>query len=158
MERYLRSVPLHSALDEICYKTDDCAHHHHRMQTDKTALEETPDAKAVSCWLLAVGLVAELVEALAFDRLRHRALTWCLGVSVTWRLPSVIVRIADDEAREHEEEIHAEVTMVKSFYSSSAGEGETFKDVIPQHHKSRCATKTVEEEVMRFDVHFLFFE
>ena len=60
------------------------------------------------------------------------------------RFPAVIVGIADDKTREHKEEIHSQMPVVKTLYDSAAGKGKSLEYVIPYNHKCCSAAQAIE--------------
>ena len=58
-----------------------------------------------------------------------------------------IVGIAHDEAREDEEEIHGQETVVEMLFGSTRGEGNGFEEMIDQYPNGGYSAQTIEDDV-----------
>ena len=59
-------------------------------------------------------------------------------------LPSVVIGITDDEARKHEEEVHADMSVVECLYARALRKGKSLEYMIPYYQQSRRTAEPVE--------------
>ena len=65
-------------------------------------------------------------------------------------MPTVVIGITDDETREHEKEVHAQMSMIEGIYATTLGKGKSLENVIEKYKNRGHATQTVKQFIMRF--------
>ena len=64
--------------------------------------------------------------------------------------PAVVIGIADDKARKHEEEVHGQMAMIEDINGAAFRKGKTFEHMIPHHHQCSRSAQTVQQLIVGF--------
>ena len=64
--------------------------------------------------------------------------------------PAVVIGIADDKARKHEEEVHGQMAMIEDINGAAFRKGKTFEHMIPHHHQCSRSAQAVQQLIVGF--------